>query len=437
MSRAGSFALAVAAASLAAAPAEGATVSLPPGLVDGSAVDIVVPIGVAPADGIVALDLAFEFDPAVLEPRAAYATPLTAAMTLAADFAVPGRVALALSGAVPLAGAGEVAWVRFRVVGTAAETTALAWDSASLNGGAIPATTIDGSFAIEPSSAVLGVPDGTCVLAGQLVRVPVVATPADGFLGLDFTLRYDPGQLAAIDVQKEPLAGEFELYYNVLVPGEVRVALFGATPLAGSGPLVSIGFQALTAPGKSAPLFFSGADVNEGAIAVARDDGEFTVSVDADGDGVLACFDCNDAIAFVYPGALESCNAVDDDCDGSVDEVATPTGFVELSLAATLGGTELSWSALPGATGYDVVRGLISVLEVTGGSFAAATEACLASDLAATSVVDPAVPADGEAFWYLVRAVNCAGPGTYDSSSPGRVAGMRDPGIALSGSACP
>lgn len=31
--------------------------------------------------------------------------------------------------------------------------------------------------------------------------------------------------------------------------------------------------------------------------------------------------DCDDVIAEVNPGALESCNAVDDDCDGAVDEV--------------------------------------------------------------------------------------------------------------------
>jgi MYXO-CTERM domain-containing protein len=47
---------------------------------------------------------------------------------------------------------------------------------------------------------------------------------------------------------------------------------------------------------------------------------------DADGDGFLnstpACggSDCDDEDADVYPGALEICDAVDNDCDGSVDE---------------------------------------------------------------------------------------------------------------------
>lgn len=41
---------------------------------------------------------------------------------------------------------------------------------------------------------------------------------------------------------------------------------------------------------------------------------------DGDGDGVTADLDCDDTRAAVYPGAVEACNSIDDDCDGAIDE---------------------------------------------------------------------------------------------------------------------
>ncbi len=41
---------------------------------------------------------------------------------------------------------------------------------------------------------------------------------------------------------------------------------------------------------------------------------------DGDGDGYAACEDCDDASAAVNPGATETCNEIDDDCDGDEDE---------------------------------------------------------------------------------------------------------------------
>jgi len=43
---------------------------------------------------------------------------------------------------------------------------------------------------------------------------------------------------------------------------------------------------------------------------------------DLDGDGTPACQDCDDREDDVFPGAVESCNGVDDDCDTEVDEDA-------------------------------------------------------------------------------------------------------------------
>ena len=49
---------------------------------------------------------------------------------------------------------------------------------------------------------------------------------------------------------------------------------------------------------------------------------------DSDGDGfTTADGDCNDDDASIYPGAVEICNEVDDDCDDEIDEVEEGTIF--------------------------------------------------------------------------------------------------------------
>ncbi len=47
---------------------------------------------------------------------------------------------------------------------------------------------------------------------------------------------------------------------------------------------------------------------------------------DADGDGVLVGDDCNDTDPLVFPGAVESCNGVDDDCNGAIDDIGEGQG---------------------------------------------------------------------------------------------------------------
>ena len=49
-------------------------------------------------------------------------------------------------------------------------------------------------------------------------------------------------------------------------------------------------------------------------------DGEIDEVADGDGDGFDLCADCDDADPYVLPGGTEYCNGVDDDCDGEVDE---------------------------------------------------------------------------------------------------------------------
>jgi putative metal-binding protein len=140
------------------------------------------------------------------------------------------------------------------------------------------------------------------------------------------------------------------------------------------------------------------------------------------------------------PGApsAEVCNAVDDDCDGVVDDSIPPVvGSPDLSVSGSGGSATISWKPLPGGQAGDLVRGRISSLASSGGNFTVATEICLGNDQTSRSISDGGKPPVGDAYWYLSREVNsCSGPGTYDEGSSSQV-GLRDAEIAASPVACP
>ncbi len=148
---------------------------------------------------------------------------------------------------------------------------------------------------------------------------------------------------------------------------------------------------------------------------------------DNDGDGHAACSECNDGDATVFPGASESCNGVDDDCDGATDEEAVDTttyyadndadGHGDASAPAELCGLEEGYSAT--ADDCDDTRADISP---------SATEACNGLDDDCDGLVDDADDsldtttastwyADGDADGYggSGTALACEQPAGYSS----------------------
>ena len=89
----------------------------------------------------------------------------------------------------------------------------------------------------------------------------------------------------------------------------------------------------------------------------------------------------------------------------------------------------LTWVAAPGATVYDVVRGVLSALPVGPGL---GDEICLASP-AVTGAVDPTVPEAGAGVWYLARGENACGP----TPNYGRYGSGANPAIFRVTASCP
>jgi len=102
-----------------------------------------------------------------------------------------------------------------------------------------------------------------------------------------------------------------------------------------------------------------------------------------------------------------------------------------------LQGNEISWTPLPGATAYDVVRGVLPTLRSTHGRYDFATTDCTGPAVSGTSVIDSAAPLAGGAWFYLARGRSCGGAGTYDDASGWGQAAPRDAGIDAAPASCP
>jgi hypothetical protein len=132
----------------------------------------------------------------------------------------------------------------------------------------------------DPPTTVLSMPHDAAGLPGATVQVPIAAAPADGILGIDMRIQYDPAVLEAQDVTVSGIAAAagFILVRNLTTPGVVIVSMYATQdPLSGSGEIARIEFRVAGGRGSSSGLTFAAASLNEGHIPVAFDDGLFAV----------------------------------------------------------------------------------------------------------------------------------------------------------------
>ncbi len=115
---------------------------------------------------------------------------------------------------------------------------------------------------------------------------------------------------------------------------------------------------------------------------------------DLDGDGYLEGDDCDDNDASIYPGATETCDGIDNDCDGNVDEEVTDTFYVDADGDGfgdpenTVEGCDAPLGSVPNGNDCDDSEPTM---------FPANTEVCDGLDNDCNGTIDEDIPS----VWYL------------------------------------
>ena len=112
--------------------------------------------------------------------------------------------------------------------------------------------------------------------------------------------------------------------------------------------LVAPGLLLLLAACAEAPVGDTSLDSARPGVDTAGAAKVIVSSADGDGDGYDSSVDCDDTNASINPGAAESDNLTDDDCDGYVDEDFVAAGDVlitEVNKRSFVGGTLVQYNA--------------------------------------------------------------------------------------------
>jgi hypothetical protein len=147
----------------------------------------------------------------------------------------------------------------------------------------------------------------------------------------------------------------------------------------------------------------------------------FAADLEGDGDMDVLSATQNDAKVVWH---VNDADYSDADHDGMRDELdcssADGTAFViprEVSSVRFRPGGLFEWNGAVAGSGsgarYDVVRGSLSQLPSGSGS----GEICLSNDASARTLTDATIPTPGTGFYYLLRASNACGTGTYGAGT--------------------
>ncbi|MEY3599232.1 MAG: hypothetical protein RL521_1654, partial [Bacteroidota bacterium] len=131
--------------------------------------------------------------------------------------------------------------------------------------------------------------------------------------------------------------------------------------------------------------------------------------------------DCNDASATVYPGATETCNTIDDDCDGTTDEGVQTTFYADAD-NDTYGDLATTTAACTAPSGY--VANSTDCNDASASVHPGATETCNSIDDDCDGSTDEGVQttyyadADNDTYGDLATTTTaCTAPSGYVANS--------------------
>jgi hypothetical protein len=256
-------------------------ITMPGNLTAGPGDEVVVPLSLDDAAGVLGYFFEIEMDGSVVEFVGAENGGLTAGWGAPTVNAEADRVSIINIDAVALSGQGTLASLTFRVKSTASngDFSPLTFATAELNDGAIAATTtngrIDVSRTVLVSAAVSPIHS-----PGDTVTVAITLDDGGGVLGYFFDLTYDDAILEYLGFNAGSLTATWGSPTINPQPGQITAAGFNATPLDGAGSVLELSFRLNNnAPfDTTTTLTLTTAELNDGAIPSSTANGSITIA---------------------------------------------------------------------------------------------------------------------------------------------------------------
>jgi len=247
------------------------SVSVPDSIVAAPGETFTLPITVTAVSGVLGyyFELGYSTDFEVINAQNGLLTASWPAPILNSS---AGRCSVASYSTVPIAGAGSLVQIQFRVKSTAllGAVSTVFFRKVELNDGAIVATAQNGTVTVA-DIAVLGMPVSLDLLPGDEFTLPIELRDAGGVLGLVFSLSYAPNLLDFLGTTPGALpAGWGAPTVNAAINGRITVGAYSTQPFSGSATVIYLRFRVR----EDAPLdettyieIFS-AELNDGALPV-------------------------------------------------------------------------------------------------------------------------------------------------------------------------